>query len=88
MSGNAPGIMFRNVGKSFAGTVEVLDDLSLDITADRFVAVLGPTGCGKTTMLRMAGALKLLIPAKLNFQLLHLKLVFAFRSQDSFPGEM
>ena len=57
MSGNAPGILFKNVSKSFGGEVEVLDALDLDIPADRFVAVLGPTGCGKTTMLRMAGGL-------------------------------
>ena len=32
---------------------KVLDDLSLQIRDKEFVTLLGPTGCGKTTTLRL-----------------------------------
>src|SRR3954451_20734942 len=35
------------------GAVRAVDRLSLDIRAGGFVALLGPSGCGKPTLLRM-----------------------------------
>ena len=85
MSGNAPGIMFRNVGKSFDGTVEVLNDLNLDIPADRFVVVLGPTGCGKTTMLRMAGGLETPDTGAVDFSMPDPQIGFCFQEPRLLP---
>ena len=31
----------------------VLDDISFDVTSGEFVCILGHSGCGKTTMLRI-----------------------------------
>jgi len=50
-------VEFRNVGKSF-GSVEVLKDLSLAISAGEFIVLLGASGCGKTTLLRMTAGLE------------------------------
>jgi spermidine/putrescine ABC transporter ATP-binding subunit len=45
-------ISVRNVGKSF-GTFRAIEDLSLDIAPGEFFTLLGASGCGKTTLLRM-----------------------------------
>ena len=47
-----PYIEFRNVTKTFGDFIAV-DDLSLKIYEREFFALLGGSGCGKTTMMRM-----------------------------------
>jgi putrescine transport system ATP-binding protein len=49
-----PYIRFENVTKRFGDFVAV-DDLSLTIYEREFFALLGASGCGKTTLLRMLG---------------------------------
>ena len=47
-----PIIQFEHISKAFDGQ-PVLKDLSLDIEAREFVTVIGRSGCGKTTLLRL-----------------------------------
>src|SRR5580700_7905942 len=42
----------RNVSKSY-GPFRALDDVSIAIAADEFVAVVGPNGAGKTTLVNL-----------------------------------
>lgn len=51
-------IQVKNLTKSF-GDLLVLDDISFDVAQGEFLAIVGPTGCGKTTFLN---ALSKLIP--------------------------
>jgi multiple sugar transport system ATP-binding protein len=45
------------VTKVFPGGVVAVDQLSLDVTPGEFLVLLGPTGCGKSTVLRMIAGL-------------------------------
>lgn len=47
------GILFRNVGFEYTSGVSVLDDISLEIPARSVVALVGPTGVGKTTLVSL-----------------------------------
>ena len=49
-------IVLENVTKAFGGTV-ALDNVSLTVPDGSFVVLLGPTGAGKTTTLRMVSGL-------------------------------
>jgi NitT/TauT family transport system ATP-binding protein len=56
-----PRLALHGVSKSFTGrnqTVEVLRDVSMDVAPGEFVAILGASGCGKTTLLRIADGLE------------------------------
>ena len=55
-----PCIAIDHVGLRFAsarGEVEALADVSLEIAEGEFVALLGPTGCGKSSLLRLVSDL-------------------------------
>ncbi len=55
---NVPAVAIREVSKRYAGT-PVLDGVSLDIRAGEFLALLGGSGCGKTTLLRCIAGLEI-----------------------------
>ncbi|ENO86255.1 ABC transporter ATP-binding protein [Thauera linaloolentis] len=52
----APAVSLRGVHKRF-GTRTIIDALDLEIAPGEFVALLGRSGCGKTTLLRMLAGL-------------------------------
>jgi osmoprotectant transport system ATP-binding protein len=55
---NTPAVELRNVSKVFAGGTKAVDDVSLQIPTGRIVALLGPSGGGKTTTLRLINRLE------------------------------
>lgn len=49
----------RNLNKSYKKNSPVLSDLNIDIPAGRIVGLLGPNGCGKSTLIKLiAGILQ------------------------------
>ena len=54
------GVIVRldNVSKSFDGVNYVIKNLSLDVYEGEFLTLLGSSGCGKTTILRMISGLE------------------------------
>ncbi|GAC1610130.1 MAG: ABC transporter ATP-binding protein [Mycobacteriales bacterium] len=56
MSPAATAVRLAGLSKRY-GAVDVLRDLTLDVTPGSLVALLGPSGCGKTTTLRAVAGL-------------------------------
>src|SRR3954453_14122246 len=51
-------ITFAHVGKSFdAGRVRAVDDVTLEVAEGEFLAIVGGSGSGQTTLLRLANRL-------------------------------
>ena len=46
-------IKVRNLNKSYVKGRPVLEDVSFDIPEGKIVGLLGPNGCGKTTLLKI-----------------------------------
>ena len=55
--GRAASVRFENVEKSF-GSVKVLVDFDLEVKSGEFVVLLGASGSGKTTALRILSGLE------------------------------
>src|ERR1700761_6009218 len=50
-------LSLSDIAKRFANGVEALGDLSFEVTAGEFVSLLGPSGGGKSTVLRLTANL-------------------------------
>jgi multiple sugar transport system ATP-binding protein len=51
-------ITIDRLTKVFDGGVVAVDDLSMEVRSGEFMALLGPTGCGKSTILRLVAGLE------------------------------
>ncbi len=51
-------INITNVSKIYAGGVEAVKSVSIDIADGEFIVLVGPSGCGKSTLLRMVAGLE------------------------------
>src|SRR3546814_15600344 len=50
-------VAFHDVGKTFAGGVEAVRNINLQVVQGEFITLVGPSGCGKSTLLNMAAGL-------------------------------
>ena len=51
-------LKLTDVEKTYAGAVNVLNNINLDIKTGELVVFVGPSGCGKSTLLRMIAGLE------------------------------
>ncbi|MTI17782.1 sn-glycerol-3-phosphate import ATP-binding protein UgpC [Rhodobacteraceae bacterium RKSG542] len=51
-------ITLNTVRKIYAGNVEAVKGISIDIEDGEFIVLVGPSGCGKSTLLRMVAGLE------------------------------
>ncbi len=61
-----PFLSLKNISKSY-GAIVAVNDLSLDIERGEFFGLLGASGCGKTTTLRMIAGLETPDAGRLEF---------------------
>ena len=55
-----PTLSLQNVVKTYimgAERVHALNDISLDIAGNEYVAIMGPSGSGKSTLMNVIGCL-------------------------------
>ena len=52
-----PAVRIRNVRKTYEGGVEALRGVSLELASGEITALVGRSGCGKTTLLNLCGAM-------------------------------
>nr|WP_274636981.1 ABC transporter ATP-binding protein [Microbacterium bovistercoris] len=60
VGGDIPRLQIRGIGRDFhtrSGITHAVSGVDLDIRIGEFVALIGRSGCGKTTLLRMIGGL-------------------------------
>lgn len=50
-------IKFENVSKCYENGIKILDDLNFTIDSEEFITLIGKSGCGKTTMLKLINGL-------------------------------
>jgi multiple sugar transport system ATP-binding protein len=51
-------VIFDQVTKRYAGNVEAVKDLNMEIEDQEFLVLVGPSGCGKSTAMRMVAGLE------------------------------
>lgn len=51
-------VLFKNVSKSYDNKKVIIDNISLDIKDKEFIVLVGASGCGKSTALRMIAGLE------------------------------
>ena len=52
------GLTLKNVGKTYAGGVQAVAGVDLEVADGEFIVLVGPSGCGKSTLLRMVAGLE------------------------------
>jgi len=61
MTQSAPTLSIQHITVAFNDGAPVIEDLSLDVAEGEFVAIVGPIGCGKYTLLKVISGL---LPAR------------------------
>ncbi len=75
----------REVEKTFPPNLKILDKVTFSIRKNEFISIIGPTGCGKTTLLRIIAGLIKDYQGKIEFENNNLKIGMVFQDLGLFP---
>jgi sulfonate transport system ATP-binding protein len=81
------GIKLMDIHKQYkveGRDVQVLRGISLDIPEDRITVILGRSGCGKTTLLRLTGGLEKADSGEIEYEASH-RTAFVFQEPRLMP---
>ena len=81
------GIELINVPKQYLvedRAVQVLNGISLQVPSNRITVILGRSGCGKTTLLRLTGGLEKVDPGEIRYGESH-RTAFVFQEPRLMP---
>ena len=51
-------VILKNLVKSYDGKKNIIDNISLEINDKEFIVLVGSSGCGKSTILRLISGLE------------------------------
>ncbi len=51
-------VSLQGLGKTYAGGIEAVRGVDLDVADGELIVIVGPSGCGKSTLLRMVAGLE------------------------------
>ncbi|MGH6854232.1 MAG: ATP-binding cassette domain-containing protein, partial [Aestuariivirga sp.] len=61
MNGSHPALALNGVGRTYAegeGRLDIFHDIDIEVYAGEIVALVGPSGSGKSSLLHIAGLLE------------------------------
>jgi sn-glycerol 3-phosphate transport system ATP-binding protein len=61
-------ILLKDVKKIYAGGVEAIKGISMDIADGELIVLVGPSGCGKSTLLRMVAGLESITSGEIHIK--------------------
>jgi len=59
-------VVLRNVRKTYAGGVDAIKGVDLEVGDGQFCVLVGPSGCGKSTLLRMVAGLETITSGEID----------------------
>ncbi|MDR3375184.1 MAG: sn-glycerol-3-phosphate ABC transporter ATP-binding protein UgpC [Ancalomicrobiaceae bacterium] len=60
------GVLLNSVGKTYAGNIRAVSDISFAVPDGGFCVLVGPSGCGKSTLLRMIAGLETITDGEIS----------------------
>jgi NitT/TauT family transport system ATP-binding protein len=82
---NNPAITLSHISKVYANGTIALSDLNLDIGEGQFISLVGASGCGKSTVLRIIAGLGKMSAGTIDWQPTQRKLAYVFQEAALMP---
>lgn len=80
-----PAITLNHISKVYANGTIALTDFCLDIGKGQFISLVGSSGCGKSTVLRMIAGLGTMSAGTIEWKSAQRKLAFVFQEAALMP---
>ena len=81
-------LSIKNLSKNYLTKKNItcaIDDVTFDINKNKFISIVGPAGCGKSTILSIIGGLEKKTSGDISFGKRNLKIGYMFQEDALFP---